>query len=322
MFSRGNGNPDLVGRAVLADRDMPGVAFPDTVIAGTLDESRCLPRLFVHLWKSDGVRQQLRAISRTTNGTYKINQQGLTKVRVSVPPLDEQRRIAAILDHADALSAQRRQVVAHLTGLTESIFRDMFGRHPWSSTLRELADIQIGPFGSLLHKEDYVTDGVPVINPMHIKGNRLEPDMQFSVSPEKAAALTRYRLRDGDIVLGRRGEMGRAGVATLEHAGMLCGTGSLILRPKQVEPSFLHALVTSQRMKRHLERHSLGATLPNLNAGIVRESPAPTTPLELQRDFASLVSQVRAQVADARRALAADDELFVSLQARAFRGEL
>lgn len=103
----------------------------------------------------------------------------------------------------------------------------MFVDEIWDSTLGELANVQIGPFGSLLHKEDYVEGGVAVLNPMHIQDGRLIPDPKFSVSQEKANELGVYQIQRGDVIVGCRGEMGRAGIADERHVGMMCGTGSL-----------------------------------------------------------------------------------------------
>ncbi len=251
-----------------------------------------------------------------------LNRDDVYRLEVNLPPLPEQRRIAAILDHADALRAKHRQVLAHLDALAQSIFHNMFGNEHWATTLSDLADVQIGPFGSLLHQSDYVSGGVAVINPMHIRGGALEPDPQFSVSARKASTLESYRLRPGDVVLGRRGEMARAGIAAAEHAGMLCGTGSIILRPRGVDSRFLHAVVTSPRMKRHLERSSLGATLPNLNAAIVNASPCPRAPERAQMKFSGAIIALERARADAIRACSADDKLFESLQSQAFDGRL
>jgi type I restriction enzyme S subunit len=270
-------------------------------------------------WMLKSLRMETMNKSAAVPG---LNRDDVYRLDISLPPLTEQRRIAAILDHADALRAKRRQILTHAVALTQSIFSDMFGSEIWSSTLGEIANVQIGPFGSLLHKEDYVSGGVPVINPMHMRNGQLQPDGEFSVTDTKAASLTLYRLQDGDIVLGRRGEMGRAGVAGAQHVGMLCGTGSLILRPRGVDSRFLHAVVTSPRMKAHLERNSLGATLPNLNATIVKASPAPRAPDQAQAEFANVLRAVDESLDAARRAANNDDELFASLESRAFRGEL
>lgn len=263
------------------------------------------------------------AAARATGANLpRLSPSVLATFPVPLPSIAEQRRIAAILDHADALRAKHRQALAHLDTLTQSIFHSMFGREPWQDSLGSLAEVQIGPFGSLLHVDDYVAGGVPVLNPMHIQSGKLAPERGFSVTEAKASSLSRYRLRSGDVVLGRRGEMGRAAVATADHVGMLCGTGSLILRPLNTDSTFLHAVLTSRRMKDHLERSALGSTLPNLNAGIVKASPAPRTPNRTQLKFVVRAERVNAQRAVVERALAADDELFASLQSRAFSGGL
>lgn len=251
-----------------------------------------------------------------------LNREDVYRLAIKLPALDEQRRIAAILDHADALRAKRRQVLAHLDDLTQSMFIDMFGGAAWSRRLEDLARIQIGPFGSLLHKEDYVEGGVPVLNPMHIQGGELFPDPTFSVAPEKAATLALYAVKEGDVLLGRRGEMGRAAVVGSAAAGALCGTGSIILRPCSVNSDFLWALASSPRMKSHLERESLGSTLPNLNAKIVSAAPVPDVTPSDQERFARAYAALRSRSASSRDLAGLDDELFASLQARAFRGEL
>lgn len=264
----------------------------------------------------------LARVSTAAHGTKKLDSRVLEELRIPFPQLGEQRRIAAILDHADLLRAKRRQMLVRLDALSQSIFNDMFSDLEWSVTLGDLADVQIGPFGSLLHQEDYVRGGVPVLNPMHIRGGRLAPDPEFSVSEAQAARLDLYKIRTGDVVLGRRGEMGRAGLAGPEHDGMLCGTGSVVLRPKHVDSIFLHSVVTSARMKAHLERSSLGATLPNLNAGIVKAAPAPRAADHAQAALADRLGAADRLLARVQQASAEDDSLFVSLQSCASRGEL
>lgn len=92
--------------------------------------------------------------------------------------------------------------------------------------LSELAVIKIGSFGSLLHKEDYIDGGHSLLNPSHIIDGKVTPDNKLSISDEKYEELSAYQLRAGDVVMGRRGEMGRCAVVPDE--GCLCGTGSLM----------------------------------------------------------------------------------------------
>ena len=90
-------------------------------------------------------------------------------------------------------------------------------------------NIQTGPFGSQLHKEDYVEEGIPLINPKHIKDQRIYPDWSVSITDEKLQDLPQYILTTEDIIMGRRGEMGRSAPITEQEKGWFCGTGSLFI---------------------------------------------------------------------------------------------
>ena len=255
----------------------------------------------------------------------------LNETRIPLPPLEEQKRIAAILDAADDLRAKRRESLAQLDALLQSTFLDMFGdpvTNPMGWEERALKEtkskVQIGPFGSLLHKEDYLTDGVPVVNPMHIVSGKIQAGGEQTVSEHKAATLSNYRLEGGDVVMGRRGEMGRCAVVSDVEVGMLCGTGSLYFRPdpSELSPLFLAWLLSSASMKRHLDGLSQGVTMPNLNQNMINNLRIALPPLDLQRRFAAIVDSVEQQKAKQRAHLDELDTLFASLQSRAFKGEL
>lgn len=276
-------------------------------------------------------RQMLTLVDEASHGTKRLTSERFEKLQVPVPSLEEQRRIVKILDRTEVLLAKRRAAVTQLDALTQAIFLDMFGdptANPKGWPEIRLVDgtkqIQIGPFGSLLHEEDYVIGGVPLINPKHIQEGRIVPDPTESVTPRKLADLELYRLRHGDVVMGRRGEMGRCAIVGSEHDGFVCGTGSLFLRPnvQKATALYLATSLSSSSVRRRLERLSLGATLPNLNRTIVEKLLIPLPPTTLQERFARRVASVETLKAAHRNALAEFDALFSSLQHRAFRGEL
>lgn len=110
----------------------------------------------------------------------------------------------------------------------KSEFIEMFGdpiaSDKWPKrAISDFAEVKIGPFGSVLHKDDCIHGGHPLINPSHIKNGCIEVDLDFTISDEMFASLSAYQMFVGDIVLGRRGEMGRCALVTTD--GMLCGTG-------------------------------------------------------------------------------------------------
>lgn len=161
-----------------------------------------------------------------------------------------------------------------------------------TAKLGEVADVKIGPFGSLLHQHDYVDGGVPLVNPTHIIDGKIVTDSRHAIAPKKARELENYRLAEGDVVLGRRGEMGRCAVVHGADQGFLCGTGSLIIRSgKFLSPDYLRLLLSSADMVRTLERASLGTTMPNLNQTIVANLQLPLPTLAEQRRIAAILDQ-------------------------------
>ncbi|MCV2894745.1 restriction endonuclease subunit S [Lentibacter sp. XHP0401] len=134
--------------------------------------------------------------------------------------------------------------------------------------LGELATFRTGPFGSTFHKSDYVVGGTPLINPSHIIDGDIVPDETVTVRPELAKRLSVFALREGEIVIGRRGDMGRCAVVKRHHEGFLCGTGSMIVRPRLgTNPHLLQSLLSSPEIIAKIEENSVGTTMINLNQG-------------------------------------------------------
>lgn len=261
--------------------------------------------------------------------TFKeLSKAAVERIEVPLPPLDQQRRIAEILDHADALRSRRERTVSLLKQLPLRLFDAAFGDPMLGPAdarvpLGEVATVQIGPFGSLLHADDYVEGGVPIVNPTHIREGRIVADSKFSVRPEKSAALATYRLKAGDVILGRRGEMGRCAIVAFEQQGWLCGTGSLIVRPtRAVTSRFLQAALSHPSIKRALERSALGSTLPNLNRTIVSQLQLPVPSRELQEAFDTQVMDVDVLTSRAEAHAAELLALQQALSAAAFSGTL
>ena len=261
----------------------------------------------------------------------RLSPKSLGSLKVPLPPIEEQRRIAAVLDAAEALRVKRRLAVARQGSLTQAIFIDMFGdpvrnERCWPS--RTLADvcmkIQIGPFGSLLHQNDYVEDGVPLVNPMHIAEGRIQPNRKQTVEIQKSSQLAQYCLEVNDVVMGRRGEMGRVAVVGEKEAGYVCGSGSLFLRPdlRKVKPHYVAAVLSSPEGRRQLESSALGVTMPNLNSTIVERFPLGVPPIDLQTRYSATLATHAALGRGMRDHAYQLDALFASLQQQAFRGEL
>lgn len=221
---------------------------------------------------------------------------------VPVPPLPTQRAIVAELDTLNEILDKKRQQLKELDTLAQSIFYDMFGdpvenEKGWEvKSIKELGEVKIGPFGSLLHKSDYITGGIPLVNPIHMKGDRIIIDSDFTVSKEKSEELSSYRLKEGDFVFARRGEIGRCAVVGSEEDGCICGTGSLFVRFKSViDNLYLLYVVKSKSFSSCLIDQAKGATMLNINCGIVERLEIPTPPLFLQQSFAQKIEAIEKQ---------------------------
>lgn len=257
---------------------------------------------------------------------------------IPLHPLSEQQRIVerieelfAKLDEAkerlqevaDSF-AVRKAAILHKAFTGELIGKKIEQLVP----LESLVDlIKIGPFGSALHESDYIENGIPLVNPKHIVQQHIVPQSKISISEEKAEELSSYRLKANDIVLGRRGEMGRCAPVSAREENWICGTGSMIIRLKEEYDARLYSLILgSQATVTYLENSAVGSTLKNLNEKIVRKIPVPQFDIEEQHEIVRLIDDLLARERSAQQAteqaLASIDLMKKSILARAFRGEL
>lgn len=181
-------------------------------------------------------------------------------------------------------------------------------------SLGEVVDLRTGPFGSALHQHDYVAGGVPLINPTHIRDGRFTPDDAVAVGPEKFRELREFSVDVGDVLMGRRGEMGRCAVVTEAERGWLCGTGSIIVRPTtKIDPKFLQRFLSAPATARALEGDSVGTTMINLNQKILLALKVALPPLPEQRRIAAILDKADALRAKRREAIAKLDQLLQSV---------
>ncbi|WP_051302087.1 restriction endonuclease subunit S [Sedimenticola selenatireducens] len=187
--------------------------------------------------------------------------------------------------------------------------------------------IQIGPFGSLLHKQDYIQNGTPLINPSHIKDMTIVPDNGLTVSERKISELEKYVMSKYDIVIGRRGEMGRCAIVSENEDGWLCGTGSLFVRLMQLlDTEFYCHILSSRRVRDYLSDSSIGTTMQNLNQKILQTVPIPICSYEEQVKIVSELNRQFSVIDKATKDIDANleksESLRQSILKKAFSGQL
>jgi type I restriction enzyme M protein len=164
--------------------------------------------------------------------------------------------------------------------------------------------ILTGPFGSSLHQSDYVLNGIPVINPQNIVDGVVVKDSSKTVSLDTRDRLKEFTLRENDIVIARRGEMGRCAIVTAEMNGWLCGTGCFVIRVRPAfDVRFVLLQLTSSKVKTRLEEQAVGVTLLNLNQGILSNLEIPLPPLDVQKEIVAEIEGYQKVINGARAVL-------------------
>lgn len=234
---------------------------------------------FLFLWAVSGPTHHAAVdLMVGTSGRQRVSGTDLAALPISVPPLEVQRRIVDLIDAFDAHSDRFRSETDSLRTLLASVHRRLDEASEWRQ-LREFADadgIQIGPFGSQLHASDYADEGAPVVMPQDMVDGAISDSRIKRVKPSHVDRLARHVLQEGDILFARRGDLTKRAWVGPEHAGGLCGTGSIRFRPRRapMAPALFEALST-ERASSWLLEHAVGTTMPNLNTQIISALPVP-----------------------------------------------
>jgi type I restriction enzyme, S subunit len=261
----------------------------------------------------------------------RLSPKALAEFEIPLPPLAEQRRLAAILDQAEALRAKRRYALAQLDTLTQSFFFDIFGKpmvneRGWTMVkVGEAGRVQLGRQRAPQYQTGQFTR--PYVRVANIFEDRIDLSDLLSMDFDDNDFLA-YRLEHGDILLneGQSTELvGRPAMWRSEVANC-CFQNTLIrFQPERqrVIPEFALAVFLHYFRTGEFARiSSKTSSVAHLGAGRFSAMPFPVPPLPLQHEFAAQVSAVERLKASQRASLAKLDALFASLQHRAFRGEL
>lgn len=324
-----------IGRTYLHATDLPAC------YAGYLVRFRPSPRVdprFISYWtQATPFLDQVNvgAVRSTIDNFSAGKYQNLV---IDAPDLPEQLAISDYLDaeaaQIDAVVERRRAQLAALRDrLASEVERRVLGylgplRRPsqpspfflerplgWRETaLRHLGvEVQTGPFGSQLHAEEYIEGGTPIINPMHLVDGIIVPTITMTVTDDKRRELSRHTLEVGDVVVARRGELGRVAVVDDASAGYLCGTGCLRLRPRRslVRSAYLSMLLSSAPLRAYFDTASVGSTMDNLSAETLLAAPVLVPRLGEQADIERAVVAARQRVEGAVAMMSRQIELLL-----------
>lgn len=350
IVTKSSGSPDHIGKCAIFEDPADGkdYYFSNFMLRLRAKKGLADPR-WLHYWlTSDSGRFILQQMNSTTTGLRNLSVGQYLQQRLPTPPLPEQRRIADILDKADAIRRKRQEAFRSSCTLIHGMFWSMFGegildsadgrtRPGWRSVA--IDDIKAdrpyscigGPFGSDLTAADYVsTPGVPVI-----RGGNLSDDSPYMnedglvfVSAKKAEDLVKCSAFRGDIIFSQRGARlaGQLGIirddSRFPQYIVSQSQMKLAVETSQVDPIFLVYYCQSRWAIREMERRTISTGVPHINLGILKAFPVHLPPRKQQELFRTSFQKHQSLYGSCRKALNQCDELFNSLVQRAFRGEL
>ena len=287
---------------------------------------------FYHYLGSTEVKNKLA--SKAAGAVVKnLNKDIVKDLEIPLPPLEEQKRIAAILDKADSVRRKRQQAIDLADDFLRSVFLDMFGdpvTNPKGFPLSILSDFYIdhkngtkcGPFGSALKKHEYVEDGVPVWNMDNISLNgKFTDSPRLWITESKYVDLEAYSVEDGDVIISRAGTVGKMGVVRSKSEHSIISTNLIRVRlGEKLRPEYFVNLMNYCKGRVGRLKTGPDGSFTHMNTGILDKLEFPYPPIELQDKFIEIKEKVIYSLEKSEENEI--DNLFNSLSQKAFAGEL
>lgn len=289
---------------------------------------RFFPQYLRHLLISNQFNAQFMAtVSGVGGSLLRARPAEVAKIKIPLPPVNEQRRIAAILDKADALRGQRRAAIAKLDELLQSVFIEMFGdpvMNPKSWPICKIADLLDSvKYGS---SDKATREGeIPILrmNNLTYSGQIELSDLKYITEKQ---ADEKYLVEPGDILFNRTNSKELVGKTAVYDGPVPMAYAGYLVRGRVNQsnaPEYISAFLNSiwgKAILRNMCKNIVG--MANINAREFGSIELPVPPSELQRKFQQYVRAVRAQKQRMQEGMKKLDELFACLQQRAFSGKL
>lgn len=301
------------GRWAFIDFDSRDFVVSTKLMVIRAKQDKILPRFLYHFLTSAKTTNWLQHLAESRSGTFpQITFDQVAELEIALPSLSTQALIASMLDVIDDKIDINRRMSETLEGMARAIFKDWFvnfgptraklkGHTPYLApdiwalfperldaeetpegwvfeTIADIArrtggEIRTGPFGSQLHQSDYLPVGTPVVMPANLTSGSIVEEGIARIGPLEVARLSAHQLRVGDIIYGRRGDIGRKALVAEHEAGWLCGTGCLRIRigAPDCPPEYLFSYLDLPQVRDWIATRAIGATMPNLNTSILGE---------------------------------------------------
>lgn len=284
-------------------------------------------RYLYHWFSSPDVQTLLRSFGRKTTNISNLNIKLTLQAEIPLPPLSAQKRIAGVLDKADALREKRRLALQTLDALLQSVFLEMFGdpvKNPKGWGKVSLADCTERIIDCPHSTPIWQDDGIICLRTSNLLYGEWNWEDTRYISPDDYHSRTsRSSIDTGDIILSREGTVGVA--AIVEHNMKVCMGQRLVqVRPDEQKTisEYLLRLLLFELAPERIETFMVGSTSKHINVAQLRKLPIMLPPIELQKQFKSISQHIKKLKNSSLISFNYSNNLFQSLQQRAFKGEL
>lgn len=324
--------PNLNGVALVPESHNGATASTGYCILRAIPET--LDSKYLYYWVQTETFIKDMMMKATGANYPAVSDKIIKESKIPLPPLTEQKRIAAILDKADTIRRKRQQAIQLADEFLRSVFLEMFGdpvTKGWELTtvenmaIDQKGSMRTGPFGSDLKHSEFVDEGVAVLGIDNAVKNRFAWDKKRYISHDKYEQLKRYTVKPGDVLITIMGTCGRCAVVpedipTAINTKHLC---CITLNKEKCLPSFLHAYFLMHPIsRRYLGQTAKGAIMDGLNMGMIKDMPIPKVPIHIQERYEKICNKSLANIRFQEISSVTVDEGCKSLSQKAFSGYL
>jgi type I restriction enzyme S subunit len=259
-----------------------------------VDQSVALPRFILHALKSKRFVAQISTIAKKSVNQASFNISTFKELEIPLPPLEEQRRIAVILDKASALKQQSLKALAQVESLGIARLEQLLIKNKESLTRRRLEELCATgapiTYGILQPGPD-IDEGIPYVRPSEIKNSQIDIKRLKKTSPEIAVKYHKSELKAGDILLTIVGTIGETALVPpeLEGGNITQSSARVRIDPSLACPAYIYHFFKSQHALRQISRDRLGVAVERLNLHHVRDMEILCLPMEIQDKFGAEV---------------------------------
>lgn len=329
LFNATN-SPELVGKSALFNGYDEPVTFSNHFVRLRVNQSLADPSFVSRVLQDRWSKRVFAGMCKQWVNQASVSKEDLLAIDISLPPLNEQKRIAAILDQVDELRRLRQCTMKRVGELGQAIFKEMFGDpaiNPMGWPTGQLgevirADDRIN-YG-VVQPGEPVDSGVPLVRVADIVSPIIDVKHLKKIAPSIEAAYSRSRLNGDEILVGCVGSIGAVSLADqrLKGANIARAVGRVPVDPKKADRHFVVELMRTANVQRYFVSETRTVAQPTLNIKQLIETPIFLPPLADQKHFSERMAVVESQTVASAAHLRAIGALFASLQHRAFRGEM